>query len=81
MLNRLLLYSLQHNRPIRVWIEGDKKYQNITVIALEEDSVSFLTARKKTPQTREISAFLAASYARGDDGDTLKYQNEGENHD
>ena len=78
MLNRLLVYSLQHNRPIRVWMEGDKKYRNITVIALEEDTVSFLTARKKTPQVKEKSAFLAASYARGDDGDTLKYQNEGE---
>lgn len=78
MLNRLLLYSLQHNRPIRVWMEGDKKYQNITVIALEDDTVAFLTARKKTPQVKEKAAFLAASYARGDDGDTLKYQNEGE---
>lgn len=78
MLNRLLLYSLQHNRPIRVWMEGDKKYQNITVIGLSEEQVSFITARKKTPQMKEKSAFLAAFYARGDDGDTLKYQNEGE---
>lgn len=78
MLNRLLVYSLQHNRPIRVWMEGDKKYQNITVIGLADEQVSFITARKKTPQTKEKSAFLAASYARGDDGDTLKYQNEGE---
>ncbi len=78
MLNRLLLYSLQHNRPIRVWMEGDKKYQNITVIDFSDEQVSFITARKKTPQTKEKAAFLAASYARGDDGDTLKYQNEGE---
>mgnify|MGYP003557385046 CR=1 FL=1 len=78
MLNRLFQYSLQHNRPIRVWMEGDKKYQNITVIALSAEQVSFITARKKTHQVKEKPAFLAASYARGDDGDTLKYQNEGE---
>ncbi len=78
MLERFLLYSLQHHRPIRVWILGEKKYQNITVIALDGEQVSFITTRRKTPQTMEKSAFLSASYARGDDGDTLKYQNEGE---
>ncbi len=78
MLERFFRYSLQHNKPIRVWLEGEKKYQNITVIELKEDAVSFTTARKKMPQTAAKDAFLSASYARGDDGDTLKYQNEGE---
>ncbi|MBQ4639695.1 MAG: hypothetical protein IJB69_04160 [Clostridia bacterium] len=78
MLERFFRYSLQHNKPIRVWLEGEKKYQNITVILMEGETVGFLTARKKTPQMRQKTAFLAASYARGDDGDTLKYQNEGE---
>lgn len=78
MMHRFFRYSLDHARPIRVWMEGEKKYQNITVIALEEDQVHFITARKKTPQTMPAAAFLSASYARGDDGDTLKYQAEGE---
>lgn len=78
MLNRFLRYSLDHTRPIRVWMEGEKKYQNITVIALEGEMVHFITARKKTPQARKTDAFLSASYARGDDGDTLKYRDEGD---
>ena len=77
MLNRFLRYSLEHARPIRVWMEGEKKYQNITVIALEGQTVHFIMARKKTPQMKEMDAFLSASYARGDDGDTLKYRDEG----
>ena len=48
MLNRFLRYSLEHARPIRVWMEGEKKYQNITVIGLEENLVHFITARKAT---------------------------------
>lgn len=78
MLERFFRYSLQHNKPIRVWLEGEKKFQNITVICLEGDQVAFTTARKKTPQVKCMADFLSASYARGDDGDTLKYQNEGE---
>ncbi len=78
MLNRFLRYSLQHRKPIRVWMEGEKKYQNITVIGLEENLVHFITARKKTPSSVPLEAFLSASYARGDDGDTLQYREEGD---
>lgn len=79
MLHRFFRYSLEHVKPIRVWIEGETKYQNITVIQLDERNVHFITARKKTPQSQPIAAFLSASYARGDDGDTLKFQQEGTN--
>ena len=77
MLERFLRYSLAHNRPIRVVDAETLKCRNITVIALAGGQVSFLTARRKTPETRPISAFLSASYARGDDGDTLKYAGHG----
>ena len=73
MLERFLRYSLEHNRPVRVLRSDTLKFQNITVIALEDDRVSFLTARCKTPETLPLSAFLSASYARGDQGDTLQY--------
>lgn len=73
MLERFLRYSLAHNRPIRVVDADTLKCRNITVVALHGQQVTFLTARRKTPETRPISAFLSASYARGDDGDTLKY--------
>ena len=78
MLERFFRYSLQHSKAIRVWLEGEKKFQNITVIDMDEENVHYITARKKTLQTARKDAFLSASYARGDDGDTLKYQNEGE---
>lgn len=73
MVERFLQYSLAHNRPIRVVEADGLKCRNITVIALEGQQVTYLTARRKTPETRPVSAFLSASYARGDDGDTLKY--------
>lgn len=83
MVERFLRYSLDHNRPIKVLMADTLKFRNITVIALEGNKVSFLTARKKNPETVALSAFLSASYARGDDGDTLKYGEafpEGEKH-
>ncbi|MBQ4073724.1 MAG: hypothetical protein IJD39_00770 [Clostridia bacterium] len=73
MIRRFLAYSLAHNRPVRVLWADTMKCQNIRVIALEEEQVSFLSARRKTPETQPLSAILSASYARGDDGDTLKY--------
>lgn len=73
MIRRFLSYSLAHNKPVKVLWADTMKYQNIRVIALEEENVSFLTAQRKTPETCPLSAILSASYARGDDGDTLKY--------
>ncbi len=79
MVRRFLQYSLEHNRPVKVLFADTMKYRNITVILLEGDRVSFLTAGRKTPLTTEIGNILSASYARGDDGDTLKYaRTEGE---
>lgn len=73
MVERFLRYSLAHNKPIRVVDADTLKCRNITVITLDGQQVTFLTARRKTPETKPIGAFLSASYARGDDGDTLKY--------
>lgn len=74
MVKRFLAYSLAHNRPVKVLLADTMKYCNITVIALGEKEVSFLTARRKTPVTLPLRDILSASYARGDDGDTLKYR-------
>ncbi len=73
MVRRFLQYSLDHNRPVKALFADTMKYKNITVVLLEGDTVGYLTAgRKKTLQT-EIGNILSAAYARGDDGDTLKY--------
>lgn len=74
MVRRFLQYSLDHNRPVRVLFASSMKYKNITVVLLEGDSVSYLTAGRKTPIRADIGDILSASYARGDDGDTLRYR-------
>lgn len=73
MVKRFLSYSLAHNKPVKVLWADTMKYQNIRVIALGEDTVSFLAARNKKPATLPLTSILSAAYARGDDGDTLKY--------
>jgi len=73
MVRRFLQYSLEHNRPVRVLFADAMKYKNITVVLLEEDTVSYLTAGRKTPLTAQVGDILSASYARGDDGDTLRH--------
>lgn len=75
MLERFLRYSLRHQRPIRVMLmdeAGQTRHQNITVQNLDEEGISYLSARnKKQPRHLPYQALLAASYARGDDGDTF----------
>jgi len=73
MVRRFLQYSLDHNRPVRVLFASAMKYKNITVVLLEGDAVSYLTAGRKTPLQADIGDILSASYARGDDGDTLRH--------
>ena len=73
MVKRFLLYSLRHGCPVKALFADTMKYQNIRVEGLEGDQVSYRTAGRKTPVTVSVSAILSVSYARGDDGDTLKY--------
>lgn len=73
MVRRFLRYSLDHNKPVRVLFADTMKYKNITVVLLEGDRVSYLTAGRKRPLTTETDNILSASYARGDDGDTLRH--------
>ena len=78
MVERFLAYSLAHARAVRVLWADNLKFQNITVTALTEEEVTFLSARHKGLETRPISQILSAAYARGDDGDTLQYSGEKE---
>lgn len=73
MVERFLAYSLAHARPVRVLWADKLKFQNITVTALTENEVTFVSARRKAPETQPLSRILSAAYARGDDGDTLQY--------
>ena len=73
MVRRFLQYSLEHGRPVRALFADTMKYKNITVLLLEENRVRYLTAGRKKPLEAEMENILSASYARGDDGDTLQY--------
>ena len=73
MVRRFLVYSLDHGRPVKALFADTMKYRNIRVQAIEGDSVVFLLPGRKNPVTAPIAAILSASYARGDDGDTLQY--------
>lgn len=73
MVRRFLTYSLDHNRPVKVLFADTMKYKNVTVVLLEGDTVGYRIAGRKTPLKTELGNILSASYARGDDGDTLQY--------
>ena len=78
MVKRFLVYSMAHDRPVRVLLADTMAFQNIRVSLLEEDRVTYYKAGKKNPVTVSLDQILSATYARGDDGDTLKYQLEQE---
>lgn len=73
MVRRFLLYSLHHDCPVRALFADTMQYRNIRVVALTENEVTYRLPGRKNPVTSPLDAFLTVSYARGDDGDTLKY--------
>ncbi len=73
MVKRFLQYSLDHQCPVKALFADTMRFQNIRVTAIDGDQVSFLRAGRKNPVTVRIEEILSVSYARGDDGDTLKY--------
>ncbi len=73
MVRRFLLYSLHHDCPVKALFADTMQYRNIRVVALEGDEVTYRLPGRKNPVTSPIDTFLTVSYARGDDGDTLKF--------
>ena len=73
MIRRILIYSRDHDRPVKALFADTLKYQNIRVTALDDHSVTFRTAGKKKEVTLPLESILSVSYARGDDGNTLQY--------
>ena len=70
---RFLTYSLLNHRPVRVLLSEPKMmYANLTVILMEDDHFVALKAGRKAPVVIPYDQVLAVSYARGDDGDTMK---------
>ena len=73
MMRRFLLYSLRHGCPVKALFADTMQYKNIRVTAFDGENVTYRLPGRKNPVTSPIDAFLTVSYARGDDGDTLKY--------
>ena len=70
-MNRFLRYSLDHGRRIKAVldVEGKILQTNITVTALDEDGFLVVSAQWKKPRKLPYESLLAASYARGDQGE------------
>ena len=71
--DRFLTYSLERARPVRMLLAGETlRCVNLTVVAMDDSGITALRAGRKTPVTLSYDQILAVSYARGDDGDTVK---------
>ena len=67
-MERLLRYSLEHRRPVRIiWEEDGKMLQSgAQVEALTETTVELTTTRPKRRVTLPLTALLAVDYRKSD---------------
>ena len=77
MLERFLRYSLERGQKIAIITETDgvMKKMTVTVVRMDEKEIAYMTARSAKEKTLDRASILSASYARGDEGDTLKKEN------
>ena len=69
-MERILRYSLDHRRPIRLIFqrEGALQQRNVQVLALEAGRVRLLSRRPREEWEMLLMDVLGADYARGDEG-------------
>lgn len=69
-MERILRYSLDHRRPIRLIFqrEGALQQRNVQVLALEHERVRLLSRRPQEEWEMPLWDILGADYARGDEG-------------
>ncbi len=74
MIDRFLLYSLEHHKKIVLMVMDEKGIRrlNVTVTAIGDEAIEYVTGRSDKKKSVAFADILSASYARGDDGDTLK---------
>lgn len=74
MVDRFLRYSLEHGRKITLMVADARGIRrlNVTVTAMDENTVTYISGRAGKLKTLTRDSILSAAYARGDDGDTLK---------
>ena len=78
MLERFLQYSLERAQKIAIIaeIDGVMKKLTVTIVRMNENEITYLTSRSTKEKTLSRVNVLSASYARGDEGDTLKKEND-----
>ena len=78
MIDRFLLYSLERRKKIALMVMDEKGVRrlNVTVVAIGDAAVEYVTARSDKRRSIALDDILSAAYARGDDGDTLKNEEE-----
>lgn len=77
MVERFLRYSLERGRPIRVMLISAGAVRRVVIKVTEitgDGGFCYTTSRRKTPARAALCDILAASYARGDEGDTLAHE-------
>ncbi len=79
-MERFFKYSRDHAKPIRLLTVSDPatgKMSYLTVIAVQwdDDSLYYIRNSARPQKARQLdrARILAAEYARGDDGDTMKF--------
>ena len=70
-MERFLRYSLEHGRAIRAvfLLEGAMIQKTVSVLALENGTVTLRLGARKKPLTLPLGDILSCDYARGDHGD------------
>lgn len=79
ILERFLIYSQRHQRPIKVILMpgGEQTWLNLTVQKIDEQGFHYLSSKnKKHEKYLFFEEVLAASYARGDRGESPDVKDE-----
>lgn len=69
-MERLLRYSVEHDRVIRLMLlqEGKLAQVNARVLAYDGEKVEYVTTRSPRAQTALRADILAVDFRKGDDG-------------
>ena len=79
-MERFFVYSRDHTRPIRLMAlpedGGKAKYINVICVEWDSEELKYIknSIRDKKLRSIPLERVLSASYARGDDGETMQYE-------
>lgn len=74
MMERLLRYSCEHDRVIRLMLmdaEGNLSQVNARILRYDADTVDFITTRSPKTVTVPRRDILALDFRKGDDGQVV----------